>query len=105
MGITPDGPRGPRFKVSDGVIMLAKISGRPIIPGAYSIKRRQVLGSWDKFILAFPFSKGVFVWGDPLFVPKNADEETLKKAKNDLTKSLCDVSNKADQLCGHAPLD
>ncbi len=105
VGITPDGPRGPRFKVSDGVIMLAKMSGHPIIPGAYAIKRRKVLGSWDKFILALPFSKGVFVWGDPLFVSRDADESALEKAKIDLTKSLCDVSNKADQLCGHGPLN
>ena len=105
VGITPDGPRGPRFKVSDGVVMLAKMSGHPIIPGAYGIKRRKVLGSWDKFLLALPFSRGVFVWGEPLFIPRDAEEESLKKAKEALTKSLCDVSNKADQLCGHEPLD
>ena len=63
VGITPDGPRGPRFQVSDGIITLAKLSGKPIIPGTYSIKRRRVFNSWDKFIVALPFSRGVFVWG------------------------------------------
>ncbi len=105
VGITPDGPRGPRFTVSEGVIMLAKMSGCPIIPGAFGIKRRKVLKSWDKFILALPFSKGVFVWGKPVFVSRDANESDFKKAKQKLTKNLCDVSNKADQLCGHNPLD
>lgn len=105
VGITPDGPRGPRFTVSDGVMILAKMSGHPIIPGAYGIKRRKVLRSWDKFILALPFSRGVFVWGKPVFVSKGASPHDIAEAKKELTQNLCDVSNEADRLCGHAPLD
>ena len=105
IGITPDGPRGPRFEISDGTLALAKLSGCPIIPGAYGIKRRKVLKSWDKFIFALPFTKAVFVWGDPFFIPKDAPPQDLENAKESLAKHLCDISNEADRLCGHVPLD
>lgn len=104
VGITPDGPRGPRFIVSDGIMALAKMSGAPIITGAYGIKRRKVLGSWDQFILALPFSRGVFVWGGPIFVPRNSSPEQIEILKTTLQKTLCDTSDEADRLCGHEPL-
>ncbi|MDA0704968.1 MAG: lysophospholipid acyltransferase family protein, partial [Proteobacteria bacterium] len=45
IGITPDGPRGPRMRAQPGAIALAKRSGAPILPAAYSVRRRKVLGS------------------------------------------------------------
>jgi lysophospholipid acyltransferase (LPLAT)-like uncharacterized protein len=66
VAIAPDGPRGPRCKVQPGVIQVAKLSGRPIFPFTFSATPRKVLHTWDRFILPLPFSRGVFVWGEPI---------------------------------------
>lgn len=104
IGITPDGPRGPRFKARGGIIQIAKLSGCPIIPVSYSTTKRKVLNSWDRFIFALPFSKGVFIAADPIYVPFSATEEefheTLLKVENTLTH----ISDQADGLCGHPPI-
>lgn len=104
IGITPDGPRGPRFQISEGVMKVAQLSGCDILSGAYGVKRRKVLRSWDRFILALPFTKGYFVWGEPLYVPSKATPEEIESLKEKVQDILCETSNKADALCGHEPL-
>ena len=56
IGITPDGPRGPKEKVSDGVIKIAKKTNVPIIPVGFWSSRNFTLNSWDSFLITFPFS-------------------------------------------------
>jgi len=104
IGITPDGPKGPRFEVSDGTINLAKLSGCDIIPFTYAIQRRKVLRSWDRFILALPFSKGIFAWGDPVSVPRKISEADLKHFKEDLCRKMHKITDEADALCQHEKL-
>jgi lysophospholipid acyltransferase (LPLAT)-like uncharacterized protein len=64
--ITPDGPRGPAEVVKGGVAALACLTGRPVIPLASSCSRGKRMASWDRFLLPYPFSRGVIVWGQPL---------------------------------------
>jgi len=63
---TPDGPRGPRHEVKPGVVQLAKISKRPVIPMAYAASKGHRFASWDRFLLPYPFARGVFAFGQPL---------------------------------------
>ena len=63
--LAPDGPRGPRMRASAGVVAAARLSGVPVIPIAVGVTRRRLLASWDRFLLPLPFSRGVFVWGNP----------------------------------------
>lgn len=101
VGITPDGPRGPRMRASDGAIALARLSGAPIVPAAVSVSRRVVLGSWDRLIVALPFGEGAMVWGEPLTVANGADPEVLRaRLESELTR----VSAEADAMVGHAPI-
>jgi lysophospholipid acyltransferase (LPLAT)-like uncharacterized protein len=104
ISITPDGPKGPRMRASDGVAMLAKLSGLPIIPSAFSASRRIVLNSWDSYVLALPFSRGVFIWGDPIFVPADADAARLEAARLRIETSLNDLTAEADRLCGQSTI-
>ena len=105
IGITPDGPRGPRMRASDGIINIARLAGVPIIPASYGISRRRVLGSWDRFILAKPFSKGVIVWGEPITVDRNAEGVALEAARLAVENGLNAVTNEADTLCGCATIE
>lgn len=66
IGITPDGPRGPREKVSLGIVHLAHLGFVDVIPVAYSCSPIKLLRSWDHFRIAKPFCKGVLVIGKPI---------------------------------------
>lgn len=82
IAITPDGPRGPARKVGGQIIEIAKLLELPIIPVTFSTSRCRIIGSWDSFMLAKPFGKGVFIVGDP--IPPNRAEE-LEERMNKLT--------------------
>ena len=57
-GITPDGPRGPRFKFKPGAIFTAQITGKAVVPIAYAAKPAWMLRTWDKFVIPSPFAQG-----------------------------------------------
>ena len=96
VAFAPDGPRGPRYKVQPGVIQLAKLSGRPIFPFTFSATPRKVLHSWDRFIIPLPFSHGVFVWGDPIWVDPAEDEGEIKQKALLLERRLLEITQQAD---------
>jgi lysophospholipid acyltransferase (LPLAT)-like uncharacterized protein len=100
IGLTPDGPRGPRMRVSDGIVNIARLAGVPIIPASFGITRRRVLGSWDRFVLAKPFSRGVIVWGEPITIDRDADDDAQETARRAVEEGLNAVTNEADTLCG-----
>jgi len=96
IAITPDGPRGPRFRVQIGVIELAKLTGRPIVPLSFSASRKKIFKTWDHFLLPYPFSKGVFIWGEPIIVDPNGDRAHLEGRRALLEKRLNDLTERAD---------
>ncbi|MBI3445384.1 MAG: lysophospholipid acyltransferase family protein [Magnetospirillum sp.] len=100
VGITPDGPKGPRMRASAGIVNVAKLAGVPILPATFSTSRRRVLGSWDRFALALPFSRGVFVWGDPILVPRESDETALDSLRLKVEASLNAITRGADSRMG-----
>ncbi|ARJ64884.1 hypothetical protein WV31_03935 [Magnetospirillum sp. ME-1] len=100
VGITPDGPKGPRMRASDGIVAVAKLSGVPILPATFATSRRKLLRSWDRFALALPFSRGVFVWGAPILVPKDADETAMESARRAVEDSLNAITRDADARMG-----
>lgn len=100
VGITPDGPRGPRMRASPGVVNVARLARVPVITGAFSTRRRKVLGSWDHFVVALPFTRGVFVWGQPIEVPHDADEQTLEACRQRIEDEMNAVAATADRHVG-----
>lgn len=100
VGITPDGPRGPRMRAQEGMITIARLANIPIIPVSYASTRSKIFGSWDRFVAALPFGRGVFVWGEPIHVPHTADKTELEKSRKEVEDSLNAVSAEADRLCG-----
>ncbi len=82
LAITPDGPKGPREIVKDGIIKLAQNTGAPIVPLFWKVKNHKILNSWDNFIIPFPFSKGVYIFGKPIHVRRKVTEKKLFEIKN-----------------------
>lgn len=97
VGITPDGPRGPRMRASEGVATIARLSGAHVLPAAFAAAPRRLLATWDRFLLPFPFGRGVFVWGEPLAIGKDEDEE---EARRRIEAELNRVTAEADRLAG-----
>jgi lysophospholipid acyltransferase (LPLAT)-like uncharacterized protein len=102
VGITPDGPKGPRMRATLGIVNAARLSGCPIIPATFGVRRRRVLNSWDRFIVALPFSRGVFVWGAPISVPRDADQATLEQIRQTVESELNRITDQADAWSGTA---
>ena len=99
IGMTPDGPRGPRMRINSTIIKIASLTGCKIVPLAYSVKKKFFLNSWDKFLVALPFGKGCFIWGKPIKIKKNiSTNEDLKLSKR-LENNLLKLTKKADRYC------
>jgi lysophospholipid acyltransferase (LPLAT)-like uncharacterized protein len=94
---TPDGPRGPACVVKEGVIYAAKASGLPIVPLACATRSRRLLGSWDRMMLPYPFTRGAIVYGEPLAVPRDGDVEEWRIL---LENRLNELTAEAERLTG-----
>ena len=81
VGITPDGPRGPAMIASTGIVNLARLARVPIVPITYATSRRRVLATWDRFHLALPFGRGVYLWGEPIEIAADLDDAGLERAR------------------------
>lgn len=78
LGITPDGPRGPRRELKPGAVMVASQSGLFIVPVGIGFVRAWRAGSWDRFAIPLPFSTLTGVIGEPIEVPPDLDRGGLK---------------------------
>ncbi len=100
VGVTPDGPRGPGERANRGVIRLAQMTGAPIVPAAYSVSRGGRLSTWDRFLVAAPFSRGVYLAGAPIAAPQENTPEALESARQSVENALKDVTRRADAHVG-----
>jgi lysophospholipid acyltransferase (LPLAT)-like uncharacterized protein len=94
VALTADVPK--RSRVAGlGIIMLARESGRPIMPFAMTTSRFIRLKNWDRTTINLPFGRGVLVGGDIIMVPPDADTETMEKLRAQLEATLNDATRRA----------
>jgi lysophospholipid acyltransferase (LPLAT)-like uncharacterized protein len=105
VAITPDGPRGPNMRAKAGAIKAAQLSGAPILAVTGAVSRRWLLGSWDRFCLALPFSDGVISWSEPITVPREADDAELERLRLVLEDRLNALTAEADRRCGQSAVE
>ncbi len=96
LAVIPDGPRGPRYVVKRGVIHLARATGAPIFPVAYAATHTRQLRSWDRLIIPLPFSRVLFLAGEPLLVPRHAEGEDVERLRCALEARLNAVTEAAE---------
>ncbi len=75
--VTPDGPRGPRRTPQAGAAFIASRAKIPIVPVGVAVRRKKRLCSWDRFLIPLPFATARLVYGEPIFVPEDADRAAL----------------------------
>lgn len=100
--ITPDGPRGPIYKVQPGILFLAKKTGLPILPAGTALSHKIKVGSWDKMRVPLPFGKTAFFYGTPIYVKDDAD---IPRATAELEKQLNEMTDKAEMFINKKHFD
>lgn len=103
--VTPDGPRGPRMRVSAGVVRAARLAGVPIVPLSYTASRRRVMRSWDRFVLTLPFARGIIRFGDPMPPPENGGADAIEAARRSLEDRLNTMTRELDAAFDLAPIE
>lgn len=94
-----DIPHGTPRDAGLGIVLLARLSGRPILPAAIASSRRKVLErSWDKTTINLPFGRSSIVVGAPVFVPANADEAEMERKRQEVTAALNAATAEAYRL-------
>src|SRR5689334_10486333 len=93
LAVTPDGPKGPRYVVQDGIIALAQVTGLPIIPVTCNTQLKVCLKSWDRFQIPLPFSRCEFILNEPISVPREADKAEREARRSELQTRLCQSSH------------
>ena len=91
IAITPDGPRGPRYEVRDGILGLAQLSGLPILPVSVQVSRKFCLKSWDRFQIPWPFARCDIFIGEPVLVPRDATEEQREELRRTLASRMNEI--------------
>jgi len=101
VGLTVDGPRGPRGSVQQGAIELSRMTGSAVLPLSDSSRPRKIFRSWDAFQLPLPFSKVVVSYGEPFVVPPDAGEGERERFRVLLEERLDGLTSRLDSALGH----
>ncbi len=96
--IAVDGPRGPALRAKPGILLLAKMTGCPVVPLGVGMSRSKRFASWDRFRLPLPMARVVLTAGDPIEVPHDASAELMSELRSRLEDSLQSQRARAEQL-------
>ncbi|TYR31987.1 DUF374 domain-containing protein [Mesorhizobium microcysteis] len=94
-----DIPHGTPREAGLGIVTLAKVSGRPIVPIAIATSRRKVLErSWDKTTINLPFGRRSLTVGEPIYVPSDAGPELMEEKRREVTAALNEATRRSYEL-------
>jgi lysophospholipid acyltransferase (LPLAT)-like uncharacterized protein len=97
-----DGPKGPFEIVKAEVIRLAQITKLPIIPVVSRARTRDLMKSWDRYNCPYLNTKMVYVFGEPLEVPANADDEEKENLRVELQNYMVELKAKTSEFFRYA---
>lgn len=101
MAFTPDGPRGPKGVVQPGIMLMAKKSGAALIPAGIAADRRWFAPTWDSYMVPKPFARCVIQFGEPIYVPRSANEDEVEQLRLKLEADIHRNQAQADARMGH----
>jgi lysophospholipid acyltransferase (LPLAT)-like uncharacterized protein len=97
LGITPDGPRGPRRRVQPGLIFLASKTGLPIVPVGFGYEKAWRMRSWDRMALPCPYSLATGVFDAPIQVPAKLGQSGLEMYQRFVEERLHQLTDAAER--------
>jgi len=95
-GMIPDGPTGPAREAKIGTIILARMTGAPIVPLAWGADRCWVFNSWDRFMIPKPFARISYCYGEPIVVPHSARTPEMEEYRKLLDERLNKITSQCD---------
>src|SRR5687768_6172758 len=101
-GFTLDGPRGPARVAQAGAVWLASATGNPLLPFHLEASSHWSLRSWDRTQIPKPFSTVALAVGEPIGVPREASEETLEQARQEIERRLSGLESRAISMLERA---
>ncbi len=99
-GMIPDGPTGPARQAKIGTIILARMTGAPIVPIAWGADRCWVFNSWDRFMIPKPFARISYCYGEPIVVPRSAKSPEMEEYRRLLDERLNKITGRCDEVFG-----
>ena len=96
MAFTPDGPRGPSGIVQPGIVVMAKRSGAALVPVGVSASWKLHAPTWDRYMVPMPFARCTIVFGEPLFISKDASDEESEEVRLRLEAEINRTQAKAE---------
>jgi 3-deoxy-D-manno-octulosonic-acid transferase len=105
IAMTADVPPGPARTAGLGIVKLAALSGRPIIPVATASSRFHALDTWSRMTINLPFSRIGVTHGAPIFVAKDADDAAMETGRLAVEAGLNAATERAYKLAGADPAD
>jgi lysophospholipid acyltransferase (LPLAT)-like uncharacterized protein len=93
---TPDGPKGPRHEAKPGVVFCAQATGLPILPIAFTARRQKTLRSWDGWKVPRPLSRALFLYGQPIEVPRELTEEQIEEYRLRVEQTLNEMAERVE---------
>ncbi len=98
VGFSIDGPKGPKYVAKMGAVLLAKKTGHPIMPFTLTASSFwTATASWDEFQVPKPFARALVEIAPPIYVPSDADEQTLAAKRDELQQALDEVNRHGDR--------
>jgi hypothetical protein len=94
LALTPDGPRGPRGDFKPGALLVAQITGLPVVPLAVGASSGWQLKSWDGFLLPRPLATVHIEYLPPRFVPRGADRAARARLAAEIGEDLNDLTER-----------
>lgn len=104
VGLTIDGPRGPRGSAQQGAIELGRMTAKAIVPVSNSARPRRLFRSWDRFQLPLPFARVLVSYGEPLIVPQDTNTEERGMLRRRLEEELDSLTASLDRELGYEGL-
>jgi lysophospholipid acyltransferase (LPLAT)-like uncharacterized protein len=102
VGLTVDGPRGPRSRVKQGVVEIGRLASCAIVPVTDSARKRYLFKSWDRFQLPAPFTRVIVEYGEPLIIMEKASTSLMECERLRLQERLTGMTAALDRELGHA---
>lgn len=103
-GMMADGPTGPPRVLKMGTVKIARETGKPIYPMMYGAKNKIVLNTWDRYVIPYPFSRVVLLYGIPVFVPPDASNEDCERIRLCVEKQMNEMADFCDTYWGGKPV-
>jgi lysophospholipid acyltransferase (LPLAT)-like uncharacterized protein len=95
--LLPDGPHGPVHVCKEGALLVARLSGAPVLPVGCACSREWRLRTWDRLRVPWPFARVRIEIGEPMSIPRDCDDEAMARHRVVLAETLERLAREADR--------